>query len=108
VHGVAAAEADQRVAVLGHVRNRGDRGDHEQVVAGRDAPGDRALQRGQPAERDQRPRLGPADVRGVVEDAPRARPAGGGELAREQLLGRGQEGDRKLRGSEGRLSTSAG
>jgi TrmH family RNA methyltransferase len=45
--GVPAAEADQRVAGLGHVGNTDHGGDHQQMVTGRDAAGDRTLKGGQ-------------------------------------------------------------
>ncbi len=97
--GIAAAEADQRVAGLGHVGHVLDRGDHQEVVAGRDAAGDRALQGGQAAGRDERPRQRAPHVRHGVQDQPRARPALRRELAGQHLLRRRQQRDREpLRG----------
>jgi beta-N-acetylhexosaminidase len=53
-HRVPAAEADQRVACLGHVDHAGHRGDDQQMIARRDPAGDRAFHGGEPAQRDQR------------------------------------------------------
>ena len=52
---VAAAEADQRLAGLRHVGHAHHLGNHQQVIARRDAARHRALEGGEPAKRDQRP-----------------------------------------------------
>jgi beta-N-acetylhexosaminidase len=97
---VAAPEADQRVARLGYVRHAGHRGDHEQMVARGHAAGDRALQGGQPAQRDQRSGVAAASVRDRVEDEPRTRPPGRGELPGQQLLRRAEQRQREPRGGQ--------
>ena len=105
---VAAAEADQRVACLGHVGHAGHRGDDEQMVARGDAAGDRALQRGQPAQRDQRSGVGAAGMRHRVEYEPRARPPGRRELPGQQLLGRPEQRHREPRGGQRRAAQHLG
>jgi beta-N-acetylhexosaminidase len=105
---VAAAEADQRVARLGHVGHACHRGDDQQMVARRHPSGDRALQGGQPAQRDQRPGVAAACMRHSVEDEPRTRPSGGRELPGQQLLRRAEQRQREPRGGQRRAAQHLG